>query len=61
VSGGLLGPFTAIASAGGFTYRSIEDYAYVVRQVQNKAVVGKILPQDYVEPGDVIKIYERYF
>jgi polysaccharide biosynthesis/export protein len=56
-----LGPFTAIASAGGFTNRSIEDYAYVVRQVQNKAVIDKILPQDYVEPGDVIKIYERYF
>jgi polysaccharide export outer membrane protein len=52
---------TAIASAGGFTYRSVEGYAYVVRQVQNKAVIGKILPQDYVQPGDVIKIYERYF
>jgi polysaccharide export outer membrane protein len=24
-------------------------------------VVGKLKPQDYVKPGDTIKIYERYF
>lgn len=52
---------TAIASAGGFTYRSVEDYAYVVRQVESKTVIGKITPQDYVKPGDVIKVYERLF
>ena len=52
---------TAIAVAGGFTYRSVEGYAMVVRQAQPDAVTGKILPQDYVKPGDVIKVYERLF
>ena len=52
---------TAVAAAGGFTYRSVEDRAYVVRQVNAQPTIGKITPQDYVKPGDVIKIYERYF
>ena len=52
---------TAVASAGGFTYRSLESRAYVIRQEGEQSVVGKIMPQDYVKPGDVIKIYERHF
>jgi polysaccharide biosynthesis/export protein len=52
---------TAVASAGGFTYRALESRAYVVRQEGDHTVVGRLLPQDYVKPGDVIKIYERHF
>lgn len=52
---------TAVASAGGFTYRSLESRAYVIRQEGDKSVIGKLMPQDYVKPGDVIKIYERHF
>ncbi len=52
---------TAVAAAGGFTYRAVENYVYVVRQDGDRAVVGRLLPQSYVKPGDVIKIYERHF
>lgn len=52
---------TAIAAAGGFTYRSVETRAYVVRSEDSKTVTGNIVPQDYVKPGDVIKVYERVF
>ena len=52
---------TAVAAAGGFTYRAVETYAYVVRQDGEHSVVGRLLPQSYVKPGDVIKIYERHF
>ncbi|NHN87584.1 polysaccharide biosynthesis/export family protein [Acetobacter conturbans] len=52
---------TAVASGGGFTYRSLESRAYVIRQEGDRSVVGKLRPQDYVKPGDVIKIYERHF
>ncbi|ACI50524.1 polysaccharide export protein [Gluconacetobacter diazotrophicus PA1 5] len=52
---------TAVASAGGFTYRALEDRAYVVRQEGDHTVVGRLNPQDYVKPGDVLKIYERHF
>lgn len=51
----------AIAAAGGFSYRAFQDYAYVVRQEPNGAVIGRIYPQDYVKPDDVIKVYERHF
>ena len=52
---------TAVGVAGGFTYRSVEDRAYTVRKVGDKPVIGILTPQDYVQPGDVIKIYERFF
>jgi polysaccharide export outer membrane protein len=52
---------SAVADAGGFTYRGVQNRAYVVRQEPERAVEGILLPQDYVQPGDVIKIYERVF
>ena len=52
---------TAVASAGGFTYRAIQGYAYVIRQGSTKAEEGRLQPQGYIVPGDVIKIYERTF
>lgn len=52
---------TAVAVAGGYTYRSVEDYAYVVRPTDTSSSIGKIMPQDFVKPGDVIKVYERFF
>ena len=52
---------TAVGAAGGFTYRSVENRAYAVRNVNGKPMIGIITPQDYVRPGDVIKIYERSF
>jgi polysaccharide biosynthesis/export protein len=54
---------TAVAIAGGFTYRAVEDYAEVIRTVhgQGKAVEGIIKPNSFVAPGDVIKVYMRHF
>jgi polysaccharide export outer membrane protein len=52
---------TAVAAAGGFTYRAVQAQAYVARKEGNSRIVGKLEPDDYVEPGDVVKIYERYF
>ncbi len=52
---------TAVASAGGFTYRAFQDYTYVIRQEDKQAIQGRLLPQSYVKPGDVVKVYERNF
>ena len=52
---------TAVAAAGGFTYRAVESRAYVIRQEGESNVVGRLEPQDYVKPGDVMKIYQRVF
>jgi polysaccharide export outer membrane protein len=52
---------TAVAVAGGFTYRAVESYASDVRTIDGHAVEGKIVPSSFLAPGDVVKIYERHF
>ena len=52
---------SAVAIAGGFTYRAIDDYASIVRLEGDKAVEGRALRQTLVQPGDVVTIYERRF
>jgi polysaccharide export outer membrane protein len=52
---------TAVAVAGGFTYRAIDDRASIVRVADGKGVEGRATRQTFVQPGDVITIYERRF
>jgi polysaccharide export outer membrane protein len=52
---------TVAAVAGGFTYRAISDYASVVRTRDGVATEGKATRQSFVQPGDVITIFERRF
>jgi polysaccharide export outer membrane protein len=52
---------TAVAVAGGFTYRAVETYASDVRTQNGRVITGKITPESFLAPGDVIKIYERHF
>lgn len=52
---------TAVAIAGGFTYRAVEDEASIVRSIDGKAVEGLAGRETYARPGDVITIFERRF
>ena len=52
---------TAVAVAGGFTYRAVEGYAAIVRTIDGKAVEGKASRQSFVQPGDAITVFERRF
>ena len=53
---------TAVAVAGGFTYRAVEGYASVVRATKDGGTtVGRVLPQSTIAPGDVVRIFERHF
>ncbi|OIQ68476.1 hypothetical protein GALL_499330 [mine drainage metagenome] len=52
---------TAVAEAGGFTYRAVNYYASVVRTLDGTAVEGKATRQSFVQPGDVITVFERRF
>jgi polysaccharide export outer membrane protein len=52
---------SAVAVAGGFTYRAIDRYASVVRTTDEQAVEGRATRQSFVQPGDVITVYERRF
>jgi len=52
---------TAVAIAGGFTYRAVEKHVFVVHanDSDKKEVQENI--ENYVRPGDIVRIDERYF
>lgn len=52
---------TAVAVAGGFTYRAVTSYASIQREVDDHLVEGRVSRNRAVEPGDVINIFERHF
>jgi polysaccharide export outer membrane protein len=52
---------TAVAVAGGFTYRGVQDYADDVRSQDGQASEGNVTPDSFLAPGDVIKVYQRRF
>lgn len=52
---------TAVAVAGGFTYRAVEDTASVTRTVNGKATEYKATRQGVLQPGDVVTVFERHF
>ena len=52
---------SAIAVAGGFTYRAVDDVMAVTRVIDGKPVQGNASPTTPIAPGDIITVYERYF
>lgn len=52
---------TAVAVAGGFTYRAETDDASVLRRIDGHEVEGRVPRGAEVLPGDVITIFERFF
>jgi polysaccharide biosynthesis/export protein len=52
---------TAVAIAGGFTYRAVENTASVVRDIDGKPAEFRINRETTLRPGDVMTIYERHF
>ena len=52
---------TAVAVAGGFTYRAVEQYASDVRIIDNKGLEGRITRESLLQAGDVVTIFERTF
>ncbi len=52
---------TAVAIAGGFTYRAWEDYASVVRSTGSAAIEGRVNRQTLLQPGDAVTVFERTF
>jgi len=52
---------TAIAIAGGFTYRAKQDYVYVIRADDEALEEIKLPMNEKVQPGDIIRVAERLF
>jgi polysaccharide export outer membrane protein len=56
-----LNVLSAIATAGGYTYRAEEKFAVIERKINGKAVKGKVETSTPVSPDDIIRIPERFF
>ncbi len=52
---------SAIAIAGGYTYRAVKQRAEVTRQTDHGSVKGQADPDAAVQAGDVITVLERHF
>lgn len=52
---------TAVAIAGGFTYRAKKDRVYVVRGNDPEREEIRLDVNDKVHPGDIIRVAERLF
>lgn len=51
----------AIAVAGGFSARALQDNVDVTREINGKVVTGRVSTSDPVVPGDTIYVRERLF
>jgi len=52
---------TAVAIAGGFTYRAKQDFVYVIRANDPEQEEIKLDIDEKVQPGDIIRVDERMF
>jgi polysaccharide export outer membrane protein len=52
---------TAVAIAGGFSYRAQMKYVSIIRTTGDEAVEARAERQTLIRPGDVIHVLERYF
>ncbi len=52
---------SAISAAGGYTYRAQEGQVEVVRTVNGQEVRSKASEDTLIQPGDRIRVYERWF
>ncbi len=52
---------TAIANAGGYTYRAKQDVVYVIRGDDPTQTEIKLSVEEKVLPGDIIRVAERLF
>ncbi|WP_299625774.1 polysaccharide biosynthesis/export family protein [Pelagibius sp.] len=52
---------TAVSISGGFTFRADQDLMSITRVVEGQISEFQADPLAYVQPGDVINVYERYF
>src|SRR5262244_4453879 len=52
---------SAVAVAGGFTYRARQDYVSITRKNGDQVVERRGDRSSLIQPGDVVYVYERYF
>ena len=51
----------AVSVAGGYTFRAQQGSVAITRMVDGRQVVGRATESDMVQPGDTLRIYEKWF
>ncbi|MEW9857043.1 polysaccharide biosynthesis/export family protein [Novosphingobium sp. M1R2S20] len=51
---------SAIAAAGGYTFRAKESAVGITRIIDGKQTTGRASENDMLQPGDAIRVYERW-
>ena len=52
---------SAISVAGGYTFRAQEGTVAITRMVDGQRITGRADEATLVQPGDTIRVYERWF
>jgi len=52
---------SAIAIAGGFTYRAITDEVAVTRTIEGDTFKGRATTTTPIAPGDIVNVFVRFF
>src|SRR3546814_17317368 len=52
---------TAVSMAGGFTFRAETDAVSITRLVDGQMSEFRADPLDFVAPGDVVNVHQRFF
>ena len=51
----------AVAIAGGYTARGLQDDVDITRQINGEVMTGRVPTSDPIRPGDTIYVRERFF
>ncbi|KKW93670.1 MULTISPECIES: polysaccharide biosynthesis/export family protein [Sphingobium] len=51
----------AVSVAGGYTFRAEQGNVAITRMVDGRQVVGRASERDMIQPGDTVRIYEKWF
>lgn len=51
----------AVSVAGGYTFRAEQNAVEITRMVNGKPVVGRAGQGDMIQPGDTVRIHEKWF
>lgn len=51
----------AISVAGGYTFRAQQDAVEITRTVNGRPVVGNATAGDMIQPGDTVRVHEKWF
>lgn len=51
----------AVSVAGGYTFRAEQGGVAITRTVDGRQVVGRASERDMIQPGDTVRIYEKWF